>query len=301
MTDVSETGADATKRAFDAALNRQGYPFQYAVIEEARKLFESTPSRSRFVPQAAEFPVVIQGEATSIDFVLKHAESHFFLACECKRANPALADWCFLRTPFVRPGASDKSLVVDGLATHERPDVDANLRSVVRRRSEEFQTAHIALEVKRGDVKGDAVGGSRGAIDVAATQVMRGLNGLIEFARSRLELCFGTNPPHGTQTVVFLPVIFTTAAIFFCDVDLSTTELASGRVDLTGARFERCDWLALQYHQTPNLKHSASVIGPRPGRTLGEVLETEFIRTIPIVSPDGIGSFLRWASDLDWY
>ncbi len=94
-----------------------------------------------------------------------------------------------------------------------------------------------------------------------------------------------------------LPVIFTTANLWGSDVDLSKAELESGKSDLTGSRFEKLPWLWYHYHLSPGLKHSSS---PDWRHTdLGELMESEYIRSIAIVSPSGIESFLKHVSWLD--
>jgi hypothetical protein len=44
-------------------------------------------------------PVSVGGKDTHVDFVLRTHEA--FLVAECKRANPALANWCFARAPYI--------------------------------------------------------------------------------------------------------------------------------------------------------------------------------------------------------
>ncbi len=86
------------KTIFEAALNRQGHPFQYAVIRRAHQLNDER--RSPWVFEASEFPVELQSYHTRIDFVLSQwsevAKGSFrYLVAECKRANPSLSDWLF--------------------------------------------------------------------------------------------------------------------------------------------------------------------------------------------------------------
>jgi hypothetical protein len=57
---------------------------------------------SRWLFEVAEFPVNVNGADTRIDFVL-HAKSAWghhstYLVCECKRPNPALGEWAFMRS-----------------------------------------------------------------------------------------------------------------------------------------------------------------------------------------------------------
>ncbi len=87
---------------------------------------------------------------------------------------------------------------------------------------------HVAVEVK-GDATGDPSGMGRGAIEQAATQVMRGVSGLVEcFSKNRTCLPMDIS-------VIFVPVIFTTAKVWATNVDLSETDLTNGQVSLDSA------------------------------------------------------------------
>jgi hypothetical protein len=117
---------------------------------------------------------------------------------------------------------------------------------------------------------------------------LRGLNGFVDFLKVNPQI-LGEK-----QSGNFLPVIFTTAQIWTSDVDLSTANLTRGDLDLAKAGFAKQDYIFYQYHSSPGLKHSASP-KHKPGG-LGEIMESEFVRTIPIVSTSGIEKFLTWSS-----
>jgi hypothetical protein len=284
------------KHSFAKALNRHGYGFQYRVLKEA---WELCGRGSKWVFKVGEFPVEVQGAGTRIDFVLSRIRDRdnaaFYLLAECKRANPALSNWCFARAPFVHEkrvyGISGyEPLIMDFCQLDER-----NAIHVSAKPSGKLGNAyHIAVEVKSKGVKGDASGDGRQAIENAATQVSRGLNGIIEFTLGNRQFLSEGRRAH------FLPVIFTTANIWVTDVDLSTANLETGNVNLSGSQFTKQSWIAFQYHLSPGLKHSRLPL--ERASSLNETMDADYVRTIPIVSASGIEPFLKWSSalDLEW-
>jgi hypothetical protein len=286
MPETKLTPDENLKSIFEAALNRQGHPFQYAVIRRANELFEQ--KCSSWVFEASEFPVEVRGYHTRIDFVLsKYSEAirgpFCFLVAECKRANPSLNDWLFVRAPYVRRGSVSRDILVECV---QRKNMD--LTASLRRLDNSSDIYHIAIEVK-GATVGDSGGAGRGAIEEAATQVIRGENGLIE--------CFSKHRRFLSEDypVRFIPVIFTTARLWATDVDIST-DIVKGRVALNSADVTPKPWLWLQYNVSPGLKHSVdrgvSNDDSLFKTDLGHLLETEFARAIAVVGSDGINSFL---------
>ncbi len=273
---------DQVEHEFINTVNRHGYAFQFAVLQRTKQLFDERASPFRF--EVSEFPVQIRGAHTRIDFILRKREGQLLLVAECKRANPALSNWCFVRAPFVR-----------GNRTVERPMLD-RLR---RDRGEIFYVEkvtaaltelsyHLAFEVK-SQAKGDS-GGARATIEDAATQVCRGVNGLIEFYLRDVSLLKDINE------IWFLPVVFTTAKLLVSEANLAETDISSGEIAFPEAKLSEADWLLYQYHLSPGIKHETCY---RPTTAdLGEALDREFVRTIAIVSPIGIKPFLAWASTL---
>jgi hypothetical protein len=298
VTEAHRDGAlEQARAAFEIALNRHGYPFQYAVLRRAKELREA--ERSRFIFEVAEFPVSAGDASTRIDFVLKHQDARIYLVCECKRANPAVANWCFARAPYMRRGRGGDPFIHELLTLHSTSRALGPQATAGVMVAQTFDAASIGIEV-RTQVKGDARGAREGAIEEAATQVMRGLNGLISFVQPR-ESFFGEQFRGGEIALSFIPVVFTTATLYLTSADLQTTDVETGRIDLSTAPFERKGWLGYQYHQGPQLKHGVRrgvSSGVARSGDLGAVLDTEFVRTIPIVSPVGIDEFLRWATNL---
>lgn len=293
MSDGTTSEAERLKRSFNKALNRHGYGFQYSVL---RKAWDLSGEASRWLFKAAEFPVEVQGAGTRIDFILSRITDYrhrgaFYMVAECKRANPALSNWCFARAPFVHEdrvyghGGFDP-LIMEYAELDERGSVLA----YAKQKSKLEHPYHVAVEVK-SDAKGDTSGETGKPIEDAATQVLRGLNGLIEFARKTPDFL------KGEKEAYFLPVIFTTARIWTTDADLASAQIGTGNIDLAASRFSERLWVAYQYHQSPGLKHAASS-AERSG-SLTELMDSDYVRTIPVVSAAGVGEFLRWSSEID--
>jgi hypothetical protein len=261
------------------ALNNLGYGFQYSVLREAKRLFEG--GQSPWGDPVPEFPVEVQGRGKRIDFVLKHKECPLYMLAECKRAHPAFWDWCFVKSPYPPSVAPAKAAFVETISI--MADEVGQVRAGIQRLKHPCDVYHIALEV-RGDEMGNSKGQGEGAIEEAATRVCRGLNGMIKFFRGHLNFF------QGERTVSFLPVIFTTARLWTCSVDLSSADIEDGRIDLSKAHLEKKPWLFYHYHQDPGLKHS--LLPTKESLDLKDVLYSEYVRAIPIVSPSGIAEFL---------
>jgi hypothetical protein len=278
------------REAFANVLNRHGYGFQFRIVKELHDLnFEK---QSAFLFQTVEFPVEVQGSGTRIDFILKkrgEIPAPFYILAECKRANPALSDWCFVKAPYTNRkfwGQTEPVYI-------ERIAIDGSRSAafaIPRFYSETVH--HIGLEV-RSAAKGDKDGESGQAIETAASQILRGLNGYVQTIFKNPQI-LGSH-----RTANLLPVIFTTARVWSSDVDLSKANLDTGKVDLKEVGLKRVPFVFYQYHLSPGIKHGYSPQA-RPAE-ISDLIATEYIRTVPIVSWDGIGEFMKWASfDVDF-
>jgi hypothetical protein len=289
----SEVSEISVKTGFGKVLNSHGYGFHYSVLREASELFANESSKWAF--EAAEFPVEVQGRGTRIDFVLQHRDHpSFYLLAECKRANPALSNWCFARAPLVRRNRSEEPMFLEHFRISETGTVSQGIEASSRkvRNLNEREAYHIGIEVKSGK-KGDSNGQGRGHIEDAVTQVCRGIGGMVDmFLSGRLKTS-------GKPTSVYLlPVVFTTAHIWTSDVDLSTADLQTGELDFSSTEFAAKDYIFYQYHMSPGLKHSYNWTGLRPD-DIGSFMDSEYIRTVSIVSASGIGQFLSWSSNIN--
>src|SRR4030042_1802724 len=164
--------------ALKARLNEHGYCFQYASLEFIRNIIPQLDD-SPWIFQASEFPVQVKDKdkGTRIDFVLrsKHSRARkIFLLFECKRSNPALKNWCFLRLPYVRKDRTSEYFFAETVSMPMGSKIKSTGKILSLTKTNGFY--HIAIEVKSGE-KGNQNGKSFGEIEDASTQICRGLNG----------------------------------------------------------------------------------------------------------------------------
>jgi len=281
-------------------LNIHGHGFHYAVLKIVKSCFDN--QTSPWIFEVAEFPVEINGASTHIDFILRNKNEPFFMVSECKRADPSLSNWCFVKTPFVsRQHASGKERIVREVlinrkSSGEPPTVNLDWFA----RSNEIY--RLGFEVKNDD-KGEGKFG-RGQINDAITQVLRGHNGLFNFFASKLEKTKRMpfqGSSNGNSYAAFLPVIITTAKLWVSDIDLSEADTNSGNIDFPQDSLKEKEWLLYHYAQTPDISHQLS--GFSEIEDLSDALYFEYTRTIPIVNAAGIQSFLSdpmWKHPDDW-
>ena len=99
-------------------LNIHGYGFQYSVTKLVKRCSEN--NSSPWILDVAEFPVVVNGISTHIDFVLRNKNEPFFMVAECKRSDPSLSNWCFVKAPYVsRKINNDERIVREVLINRE--------------------------------------------------------------------------------------------------------------------------------------------------------------------------------------
>ncbi len=263
-----------------ATINRHGHAFQHAVLRRGEKLAGLRASKWLF--DFAELPVEVRGQSTRIDFVLHQMDFSRggpvrFLVAECKRANPALSNWCFVKAPYVKRDHRE-AVLVDSVQRLQ-DQVAASVMELLGAPA----VYGIGYEI-RGDEKGEG-GPGRSAIEDAAGQVMRGVNGLIELFALQPDL-LALN-----QATPIIPVIFTTANLWVSDVDVGSAELSSGALPSGSVVVERKPWLWWQYQPGPGIVHSL----PRAGGEgeLSRLGERWYTRTIAVVAPDGIDAFLQ--------
>lgn len=293
MTGNDKEYTEKIQQAFDAVLNRHGYGFHYAVLSLADNLYEGEKSSWYF--ETAEFPVESQGNSTRIDFILRLHDKFsqgqhipYFLLAECKRVNPSLSNWCFAKAPYVvRQRGAGEPYFIEQFYQDQQGIGWASTQRV----SHSLNAFHIALEVKTGE-QGDNSGQGRGAIEEALTQILRGMNGMIESVSKNPQIL------GDKRQAKFIPVIFTTAQLWSTEARISNAEIETGKIDLMQAGFQQQKWLTYQYHQSPGLKHHLP--SKNKLETLGDILDGEYIRSVFIVNTSGIEDFLAWAGRLHW-
>ncbi len=280
---------------FRDILDRHGFGFQYAVMQKICDVFER---QRKWSFEVAEFPTTTGRFDTRIDFVIRPRNTQFFVACECKRANPALKDWCFIRAPYVRRNLSHERLIVDEVNARYSSSDPTRPRSVSvcgRMLDSLNEAYHIGLEVKNPDNKGDSHGvGGRTAIEDAAGQVCKGVNGLIAtLAKLSVPKVDGKLAlPDDRQITRVMPAIFTTAKLWVTDANLASADLATGKLPSDAlSTMQARPWLFLQYATSPAIKHTLPT-GPF-GYELSGILTEHYTRTIAVVNADGIADFLH--------
>ncbi|MDQ1591717.1 MAG: hypothetical protein QOG71_2344 [Pyrinomonadaceae bacterium] len=258
-----------------------------------RRVHELTNAgTSTWLFDGAEFPVVGGDETTHIDFILRWRHGGVYLVCECKRADPAIARWCFARAPYTWRNPRPNEVTFEQLHVTDDPQ-----RRMIHRAKfgylggEDERVYHLGFELRTTE-KGDGSGHGGQAINKAVTQVLRGTSGLIDylsdFARS--------NWSRG-RADTFIPAIFTTAQIWVTDADLGNADLTTGNLAPDAVQAQRENWIWFAHNRSPRLQ--PSVGSETPLGELSAYLRRDHARAIAIISPDGIDDFLQ--SDLgDW-
>lgn len=275
-----------------AAMNRTGYPLQYAALQRARELFDA--DRSQWAFEVAEFPVALRGKPVHIDFVLRHKDRpNVYLVVECKRVDPAFAWWCFFRVPFRSRFSGTEGFIPETL---KRMTATGTLQTIKARFGDlPGGPFSVALEIKT-DRDGDGTGGGPSSmsndrnINAAVTQVLRGVGGLADaFASNR-------SMSKGIDTISFIPVVLTTAELWTSETQLESAALETGHLGKGSMKLEKKVFLGYQYAASPDLRPEHPV---RPASSdLSELLAAEYLRTVCIVNVHGLESFLETMSNL---
>jgi hypothetical protein len=261
-------------------LNIHGYSFQYAVIQRAKALFDNKSSNWRFV--GAEIPVTINGQVIHVDFVFKHKTANIFLIGECKRAEPSRANWCFVRAPFTF------SNLMTGFTFFDLIRHDGMSERVEYGCLESFADKsiyHLGFELKTG-LKGDGIGGVKSNINSAISQVLRGSSGYINsiFKSHKIR---NISP---NTNYYFVPVIFTTAKIFSSENNIGVAKIEDGLLQKNSLQVSQNSWIWFNHNRSDELKHSL------PHSAIDDIYQKdskEYIRSIAIVSADGIDNFFK--------
>jgi hypothetical protein len=276
---------EAVRQSFESELSQHGHGFHYSVLRKTKELFEE--KRSRWAFSVSEFPVQVKGSGTKIDFILRYSYSENYMIemiCECKRSNPASANWCFVGAPFIHRGHQLEKLIFE-YVIHSKGIPPPQIMS---RQGAFIQDAyHIGLPVRTG-VPGNKqpVSNTRQEIEEAATQVMRGFNGYIGTLYSNPQLRVQSDDPTHRW---LLPAVFTTAKLYASNADLSTANLETGRLVIKPEEFKEVPWLIYQYTMSPGIQHDLKHIA---AGSIEKMLRPEFVRSIAIVSWDGIENYL---------
>lgn len=268
-------------------LDRHGFGFQYAVLRTMQDLFETRASPWRL--EAAEFPVGTTEKPIHIDFILRASgpssllaelgDPELYMVAECKRADPARANWCFAQVPYTTSNPIKRELYFQGVKRTNNGLLPFTLQKLGVESGN-----RLAFEL-RTNQKGDGTGSGQ-AINDACTQVLRGMNGLVDEMFSKNLLGLGK----ATHTS-FVPVIFTTATLYTVTGDLSRADLTAGQLPADWGALEKVEWLWYTYHQSAALSHHIPPDPSQPLNAIGDILRADSARTIAVVGPDGIEPF----------
>jgi hypothetical protein len=194
-----------------------------------------------------------------------------------------------VRAPYTKSTGLSNCLILESIEENEGAIMHRFFSSakIIPTSSDNFY--HIDFEIRSNET-GELCSKGRGAIKDAIAQILRGVNGFVEFSKNN-SLWLSEK-----KNTYFLPVIFTTAQLWTSNCDLSSANLEKGNVDLTSSNLIQRPWIFFQYNQSPSLRHSFS----RPSGTfdLSTLMEFEFTRTIAIVNQSGIEEFLSYSSYL---
>lgn len=278
---------------FRSALNVHGFGFHYSVATAVQSFRPQFGSPFRFI--GAEVPVALNGVEMHVDLVFWLPDQGTYLVAECKRADPALAEWCFSRSGFTVGGSETRPTLdalrfVDSNSLHLNPIQCGNAASLYQ----------VGVAVKRQDRKGDGCGSDRDAIAKHSTQVLRASNGLMQLCQKNPKIVQAQLGPGGGPVIVFLPVLFTTARLVVSDDVLSLADLASGNLPAS-TRFSEVPWLWFQQAVSESLQAKV------PGREVAETwsdwagyFRRVSIRAVAIVNAESVATFLhQTASFLD--
>jgi len=273
---------DEVRKQLNFLLKKHGYGFQYSVL--ARVLLLAHKKKSHWSVEVSEFPVEVQGVGTKIDFMLQLKNTRIFIVAECKRADPKFSNWCFVKAPYVRRNRVKEVFFVDRVR-YDKPMCRVTQDELTILSQE--NAFHIGLVVKSIE-KGEGTKSETDAIEKAATQVCRGVNGLIDLADKKPELI--TSGADNDPGAIFIPVIFTTAKLYSCPCDLSSADLETGNLDISDKELTKENFVYYQYHLSPGIKHLAHT--EQSSYRFSDVLDREYVRTIPIVTATGMDKFL---------
>jgi hypothetical protein len=276
VTEVDPVNRDAVA----TTLNEHGYPFHYAVLRQAQNSYDPG-SGSPWILEATEFPVAVGTHDTRIDFILKHAKYSRYLIAECKRVNPKYSQWCFFRAPYIH-----RERDFEMVSAEVWESADGRARSSGALLLPLNKAYHIALPIRLPENRGDSGGSGFRAIEEAATQVSRQINGFTE------QLIRTPSVLGGETRAILFSVLFTTAKLFVTDVDIGAAVIETGAVDADAMLVGEAPWVPYQYHVSVSSR--SAITQQKKPPTLGHLLDQEFVRTIFVVNAAHITAFLTY-------
>lgn len=248
MTDP-RAGAKGAAAGLLKALNEHGHAFAASVLALAN---DTEMSFGTWALRASEFGGELRGRAFHIDGVLQCqlAENRvhndmILAAVECKRADPAVARWCFIGSSVVRGDRLQRSRIFDRYTLTPAPHFGSPVgATAVQSYLTKGRIYQLGMELKTHDT-GSGTGRS---LNDALTQVCRGASGLV----SRLPEWMSAG-----QAARVVPIIATTAQLLVSDQDIAGADVATGDLPTDHLQTREVPWLWYETHLTPDLSPDA--------------------------------------------
>ena len=209
-------------------LNEHGYLFR----EKCAQTLQDNQRTTKWQVLVEEYPVSTVSRDARIDFVLKDTSQRrprfeTYAIVECKRVNPSRGYWLFGNPTITQ---FDSPLLINvtsqggtrGLApvvhfVQLRPQLD--LRAYL------IDNWWLQIAKKNESKKGVEYNSSPDPIEIALSQVCIGVSGLAQ------ELATNLNGDFSALSVVYIPVVITSAPLYVAEYDVADVNLASGDID----------------------------------------------------------------------
>lgn len=281
----------ARAKSFLSELNKHGHGFAAKVLAEChghQQVVEHW-SKSEWLARSREYPVALAGRDFHIDGLLQlrvasATPAMRYAVLECKRVDPALKDWCFIRAESATQ-SEELNFDIYTIAKTSPPVVAVSAGATYPGHTNRIphQVAHLGMELKGGE-HGNSLGKT---LDDAVTQVVRGASGLAEQLQS-------TGTPG--ERVTIMPIIVTTASLFVANRVLEDAELQTG--NLPDLELTPVDWLWYVQHVSASLLPAARPQIDVSGEydAFGQWLRHRHRRTILVSSVKGLPAVLTVAA-----
>lgn len=278
---------DQLKGSFGKILNQHGHAFQASVIREFSNKNNAGTNPWAFL--GSEIPVCVRGRETHVDIVfssLRTNQDATFLIVECKRTDPALANWCFCRTGTSWQAEPHEFFQFENLS-HSQGSSFIRVTSNVNYEDTVF---NLGVEVPT-QIRGEGNGNSKGAMSKAVHQSLLSTSGFIDhIQRQVMHLALWKSTPN----LLFIPAIVTTAKLYTSNLDLGATDIASGKIDVSAASLLEVPWLWFNFNRSLELR-SLSGYASDSSTKPAENMRWDFTRTIAIINSTGLDDFFSRA------
>ncbi len=252
-SDANNPDENLEQILFDGLIEH-GFIFQ----EKCAEVLQHNAHRTEWRVHTTEYPVSIKDRDSRVDIILRDESggSHqIYAVVECKRVDPTRGYWLF----------------GNPLGTYSQP-------LLIRLRAEQTQPVDILmpcahydqLKLPFDDVatylidnwwleigkRGNKRYASPNPIEDAFIQACIGVSGVAQELELQLEKELGKESEEEPQkfSMLFIPVVITTAPLYVATYDLKDVDLASGRINRDkidfgprGQKPEKVEWLLVDY------------------------------------------------------